>query len=121
MCNININILNKMRDVNKKYKGKYTYVQLFSDIHSGLDITRLSSDIHSLLNQYSFRHFAISVLVFRVGFEYGFKYRVKWPPLLYIINKKEHNLLKLIVLLNLGVVLYLHVHIFKVNFLYFGK
>ena len=125
MCNININILNKMRDVNKKYKGKYTYVQLFSDIHSGLDITRLSSNIQSLLNQYPFRHFPISVWisvwVFRVGFGYGFKYRVKYPSRLYIINKKEHNLLKLIVLLNLGVVLYLHVHIFKVNFLYFGK
>ena len=49
MCNININILNKMRDVNKKYKGKYTYLQLFPDIHSGLDITRSSSDIQSFL------------------------------------------------------------------------
>ena len=26
MCNININILNKIRDVNKKYKGKYIYI-----------------------------------------------------------------------------------------------
>ena len=50
MCNININILNKTKDVNKKYKGKYTYVRLFSDIHSGLDIIRSSSDIQSLLN-----------------------------------------------------------------------
>ena len=123
MCNININILNKMRDVNKKYKGKYTYVQSFSDIHSGLDITRLSLDIQSLLNQYPFRHFAIFVRilvwVFWVGFEYGFQYRVKYPPLLYIINKKEHNLIKLIVLLNLGVVLYLHVHISRLIFYIF--
>ena len=57
MCNINLNILNKMRDVNKKYKGKYTYVQLSSDIHSGSDINRLGSDIQSLINLYLFRVF----------------------------------------------------------------
>ena len=39
MCNININILNKKRDVNKKYKDKYTYVRLSLYIHSGSDIT----------------------------------------------------------------------------------
>ena len=43
-----------MKDVNKKYKGKYTYVRLSSDIHS-------VSDIKSLINQYPFEYFAISV------------------------------------------------------------
>ena len=37
--------------------------------------------------------------------------------LLYTINKKKHYLLKLIGLLNLGLILYLHIHIFKVNYL----
>ena len=72
MFNININILNKMKDVNKKYKGKYTYVQLSSDIYSGSDIIRSGSDIQSLLSQYRFEYFAIliqiSVQVFRIWF-----------------------------------------------------
>ena len=42
---ININTLNKMREVNLKYKVKYTYVWLSSDIHSDSDITRMDSDI----------------------------------------------------------------------------
>ena len=74
-----------MRDVNKKYKGKYTNVRLSSDIHSGLDIIRSGSDIQCLLNQYQFGYFAIlariSVRIFHVGFRYGFGYRIKCPPL----------------------------------------
>lgn len=37
--------------------------------------------------------------------------------LLYTINKKKHYLKKLIGVLNLGVILYLDIHIFKVNYL----
>ena len=83
-----------MRDVNKKYKGKYTYVRLSSDIHSGSDIIRLDWDIQSLLNQYPFGYFAISVRVFRVGLGYGFGYRVKCPPLgNYSLCFKIHEVL----------------------------
>ena len=43
MCRININILNKIREVNYKYRIKYSYIRLSLDIHSVSDITR--SDI----------------------------------------------------------------------------
>ena len=49
-----------------------------------------------------------------------FKWSKKiWKRLFVIIyhKKKKHYLLKLIGLLNLGVILYLHIHIFKVNYL----
>ena len=51
MYNININILNKIKEVNYKYMVKYTYVWLSSDIHSNSDITRSSSDIQFLPTQ----------------------------------------------------------------------
>ena len=49
-----------------------------------------------------------------------FKWSKKiWKRLFVIIDhkKKKHYLLRLIGLLNLGVILYLHIHIFKVNYL----
>ena len=46
------------------------------------------------------------------------KINVKHYLSLYLINKKEHNLSKLIGLLNLRLVLSLHVQIFKVKFFY---
>ena len=59
MYKTNINILNKMIHVNKKYKDKYTYVWLFSNI------TRPGSYIQFLLNQYMFRYL---LLQFRFRF-----------------------------------------------------
>ena len=52
-----------MRKENNKYKNKYPYVRLSSDIHFGLDITRSGFDIQSLLNQYMFGYFVISVQI----------------------------------------------------------
>ena len=66
MSRININILNKIKEVNLKYMVNYSYVQLYSDIHSGSDIIHYS-DIQSLLIQYPFEYFAISVRVFWSG------------------------------------------------------
>ena len=77
-CTKYINILNKMREINLKYKIKYTYIHLFLDI-------RLGSDIQSLLTQYSSMYFANSdriwVQVFLIGLNFGFMYRVKRPCL----------------------------------------
>ena len=79
MC-ISINILNIIREINYKYRGNYSYVRLSSDIYLDSDITRSGSDTQSLLVQYMFGYFATLVRtdrVFRLGFGYGFGYRIK--------------------------------------------